>query len=483
MKIRIKDILYSFLIMLLVSGCDWLEVSPSNEVNEKDLFDKGSGYRNALNGIYLRLSDNSLYGRNLSYGFIEVLGHQYQLDYLKKTGTYYKTSQFLYDDADVKSAISALWLNGYNAIAGCNNLIHNISEADPAIFDGMEMEKNMIWGEALALRALIHFDLLRLFAPSMEADDGKMYIPYVDEYPVIGTTYYSNVEILKKIEADFKEARRLVAMCDIEQHPEWMQYDIRMRGEGTTDQLPKDVFYAFRGYRMNYYAITAWMARMYMWAKEYKAAFDCAEEVIESAYTGRAYFDFVNSSELSEDKKDSKSLVFTLAHSNTLMDEYKPFTNKNNDDLFLFSASAIYDDANKEDVRGKGDMIATVTDGYQCSRKYLIEEGNIGYDMIPMLRLSELYYIVAEYYARNSQLGEARDALDVVRHARGLMLKLPDLSSLDAFYTEMIKETRKELIGEGQLYFLYKRLNMKTPFDIEEKDVKFVFDRPENEDI
>ena len=58
--------------MLLAGSCDWLEVSPSNEVNEEDLFAKGSGYRNALNGIYLNMSDNSLYGRNLSYGFIAV---------------------------------------------------------------------------------------------------------------------------------------------------------------------------------------------------------------------------------------------------------------------------------------------------------------------------------------------------------------------------------------------------------------------------
>ena len=471
--------------MLLAGSCDWLEVSPSNEVNEEDLFAKGSGYRNALNGIYLNMSDNSLYGRNLSYGFIEVLGHQYLPEHLKNTGSYYKTYQFLYDDTDVKSFISAMWSKGYNVIASCNNLIHNISEADAMLFDGVEMEKNMIWGEALALRALMHFELLRMFAPSMEVDDGKAYIPYVDEYPVINTTYYTNAEILKKIEADFKEARRLVAMCDVEQHPEWMQYDVRMRGDGVTTDLPDDVFYAFRGYRMNYYAITAWMARMYMWAKDYDAAFSCSEEVINSTYKDRAYFDFINSAELSKDKKDSKSLIFTISHNNVLTDEYKPFTNNGSENLFLFSKDDIYDEEleKKEDVRGKDEMLTLVTGASYCSRKYLIEEGTIGYDMIPMLRLSELYYIVGEYYARNNQLDKAGAALDVVRRARGLMLALPEPSSLDAFYKEMIKEMRKELIGEGQLYFLYKRLNMKEPFDMDEKNVNFVFEHPENEDI
>ena len=106
-------------------------------------------------------------------------------------------------------------------------------------------------------------------------------------------------------------------------------------------------------------------------------------------------------------------------------------------------------------MRGKDEMLTLVTGASYCSRKYLIEEGTIGYDMIPMLRLSELYYIVGEYYARNNQLDKAGAAL----------------------------EMRKELIGEGQLYFLYKRLNMKEPFDMDEKNVNFVFEHPENEDI
>ena len=50
------------------------------------------------------------------------------------------------------------------------------------------------------LLSLIHiFDIMRLFAPSMETDDGKKYIPYVDSYPVISTTYYTNTEILKTV--------------------------------------------------------------------------------------------------------------------------------------------------------------------------------------------------------------------------------------------------------------------------------------------
>lgn len=480
MKIIRKNILYSFLTILLMNSCSWLEVSPSNEVNEKDMFSEGSGYRNALNGIYLKLAETSLYGSNLSYGFIEVLGNQYLLEHFKTTSSYYKAAQFQYDDTDVKSVISNLWTNGYNGIASCNNLIYNISESDPEIFGGLEMEKRMIWGEALALRALIHFDILRMFAPSMEADDGKSYIPYVDEYPVISTTYYKNAEILEKIEADLLKARELVATCDIEQHPEWMQHSIRMLGNGTQNELPTDIFFAFRGYRMNYYAITALLARVYMWKKDYKAAFDKAEEVVKANYKERACFGFVKSGELMNNMKDSESLIFTLSLV-TLRDDYKPYTNGDNDNRFLFNSDVIYEKFG-DDERGTTSLLGTVK-GAQFSKKYMIEEGTVGYDMIPMLRLSEMYYIIGEYYARNNNLEEARKALDMVRSSRGIKLNLSAISSIDAFYTELVKEVRKELMCEGQLYFLYKRLNMKKYFGKDEKDVKFVFDRPDNENI
>ena len=44
----------SLLVLCLVAaGCsDWLDVAPSNQVNEEELFSTGDGYRHALNGVY-----------------------------------------------------------------------------------------------------------------------------------------------------------------------------------------------------------------------------------------------------------------------------------------------------------------------------------------------------------------------------------------------------------------------------------------------
>ena len=95
-----------------------------------------------------------------------------------------------------------------------------------------------------------------------------------------------------------------------------------------------------------------------------------------------------------------------------------------------------------------------------------------------MIRLSEMYYVMGEYYARNSDLKKAAEMLQVVRSARGIIQQTLSLGSWEDFQSELLKEVRKELLGEGQLYFEYKRLNQKPV-----TGAKFVFDRPENEDV
>ena len=67
----------------------------------------------------------------------------------------------------------------YNKIANCNVILDNI-DVDKTIFTGNNY--NRIKAEALALRAFMHFDLLRMFAPAYnETNKNSTGIPYVDE--------------------------------------------------------------------------------------------------------------------------------------------------------------------------------------------------------------------------------------------------------------------------------------------------------------
>ena len=75
---------------------------------------------------------------------------------------------------------------------------------------------------------------------------------------------------------------------------------------------------------------------------------------------------------------------------------------------------------------------------------------------MPLIRLGEMYLIKSEVQYRNGDTDGAKTTLNELRTARNL----PALTDLPTdFYLELIHEYRRELIGEGQLFFLYKRLN------------------------
>ena len=96
-----------------------------------------------------------------------------------------------------------------------------------------------------------------------------------------------------------------------------------------------------------------------------------------------------------------------------------------------------------------------------------------------MIRLSEMYYIAAEC---TTDTGDGVDYLEEVRSHRGLT-SFPlnrNMSRVD-LEKEIRKEYRKELIGEGQLWYYYKRLQ-QTDFNPNMTDLKFfTFEIPDLE--
>lgn len=138
------------MLLLVISLCtascsDWLDVSPSNQVNGDKLFEIGDGYRNALNGIYLNLGTSLCMGK-LCHGIYDAIAQYYKTDngsnFIPKTSAYYKSAKFQFEDSDVKTFISNIWSVSYNNIANCNNLILNVSEASPSVFKEGEFEKH-----------------------------------------------------------------------------------------------------------------------------------------------------------------------------------------------------------------------------------------------------------------------------------------------------------------------------------------------------
>lgn len=173
-----KRIIYSVLLILtvLTSSCEsWLDVDPRTKVKSDDLFETEAGFKDALIGAYTLMKAEALYGRELTYGFIDAVTGPYAA-YNNKV--YNEVAQWKYlTSTPVRAQIDAMWSKMYNMLANVNNLLDNIDKRQ-SVFTGDNY--NIIKGEALGLRAYIHFDLLRLFASA--ADLNKEAIPYVKTY-------------------------------------------------------------------------------------------------------------------------------------------------------------------------------------------------------------------------------------------------------------------------------------------------------------
>lgn len=254
------------------TSCKWLDIQPADTMGENDLFSKGEGYRTALNGIYLKLSSTSLYGRELSYGMTEALAHTHEWNSAYKNNLDYKdVASYTYTTNGVKSIISGIWSTAYNAIANCNNILDKIGDEPADKFKGGETERNLIQGEALAIRAFCHYLILVYFSPTPDLykpdDEGKLPValPYYDKFSKDIADYLEIPAFIDRIIADYIAAQELVAGYDLADNLNQYRLTTKYRFSGKTysSAYPQtdDIFFAFRGYRMNYYAITALLAR------------------------------------------------------------------------------------------------------------------------------------------------------------------------------------------------------------------------------
>lgn len=58
-----------FLALITISCNGWLDIQPENQASTDDLYSEGEGFRTQLNGVYIQLSEENLYGKELTWGF------------------------------------------------------------------------------------------------------------------------------------------------------------------------------------------------------------------------------------------------------------------------------------------------------------------------------------------------------------------------------------------------------------------------------
>jgi hypothetical protein len=206
-----------------------------------------------------------------------------------------------------------------------------------------------------------------------------------------------------------------------------------------------------------------------MWTQEYEKAAGCAQKVIDSKV-----FLWSGGNDMSKgyDYSFAPEQLFALNNLSlsTLADTY--FNEDNNSQSFSLNSKTLLDyfENNTDDYRylyqyKAGTASVYVDYRYLCKFDESKVESALNlssrekpasyyFNKIPLIRLSEMYLILSECdYRRKGSGLERLNELRVARNVATLENDPPD------FYLELIKEYRRELMGEGQLFFLYKRLN------------------------
>ncbi len=459
-----------YLISLLIicggfTACNnWLDVEADSRVTQEDLFKDYTGYRSALNGIYRLLGAPELYARDLTWGMTSVLGYNYQTDDLPEPYRFIEQGE--YDHVDAEKIISNVWRQGYRVIANCNNLIAQTEKQDTSFFLEGKVEHDLILGESKGVRALIHFDLLRLFAPAPVVDDARVYMPYVARYPDPQPRYMTVSAVLDSIINDLEYAKTNLAYHDT-LYNIYSIYDISYRFNNGNTLIKGGSFFFLRGLRMNYFAASALLARAYLYKGDKQNALRCANDVYQFA-SRKTWFKFTASTNLETSnvnaiyRKMYDDIIFA-GMNNRMYDLYDNARVSNIYFFFYRNLDHLFE-GDKDDFRS-----TRLIEPDGSSRRWKKPEANqnvyptswvIQYQgpIAPVIRLSEIYYIMCECLI-DTDLPKAINLLSTVRVARGAKTPLDPAMSKSTFLGLLYKEFTRESMSEGQTFFLYKRLN------------------------
>jgi hypothetical protein len=449
--------------IILGAGCsDWLnEPRPFGETDAEDLYRTEDGFKSVLIGAYINMSSTDLYGKNMSMLLPELFAQHWNVPIATTTGSQTAEGQikrFNFENDGVKTVVSNTWKAYYNCIVNLNSLLGEI-DAKKSLFSGDNY--NLIKGEALGLRAFLHFELLRLFGPvPLDADPSRPAIPYVKKVSKTSEELLSIPygKVLDEIIADLDEAETLLADDPV----------ARFDRETLTDPsdsntaLIGDDFYYYRHNRFNLYAVKATKARYYLWRGNKVEALKYADEIINAVRTNGASKIFTlgdNSYILSSnDLLMGRELIFAV-HKDKLGAIVEPLYKANGMLSQTSTAMTVAYENYGDDIRWKTErywqnvpFAGGVTFMF---KKYLSADYATAAKDVPVIRLSEMHFIAMECAAT---VDEAKQYFEPYMVARNLNFAWKDLLIDDHSILERLqREYRKDFMGEGQMFYLYKR--------------------------
>lgn len=470
---QIKTLIIALCGIALLASCnEWLDVKPADQKEREDQYSTENGFRLALSGAYLKLKGINLYGQAMTMTSMEYLAQLW-------TSEVAEVQNFMDLDWDgdyAKTQMSSIFSEMYSAIYLLNDLLIQMDIQGEKVIPDKEI-RYMIKGEALALRAFCHFDILRLFGPSPVAPNkNSVSLPYSETASIQLIPYYPYDEFIEKIWTDINSADSLLGQVDpvLTLTFEELNNPTRLL---SSNKILND-FQAYRRVRFNYWALQAFKARMSLYLGDKSAAYEYANTVINTRINGTPIGDI---SQFSVDIANQwytlpSETIFAVNCYDLIKNIETIFTNRQNV-LYKFEEQSqvlknLFEDQSA-DVRCN--LWVDMTDEskkHYGLRKYwqLDEEDNsdvmIYGQQIPIFRMSEMYLIAAECAP---SLTDGNAWLNEFRKNRGL--QSIDCSTQEQLNNAILKEYQKEFYAEGHMFFTYKRLGRTKMIWREDREI------------
>ncbi|MFV0541177.1 MAG: RagB/SusD family nutrient uptake outer membrane protein, partial [Aestuariibaculum sp.] len=438
---------------LMFASCDnYLDVQPEDKYLEEQVFSSKTTILNALNGVYGNMTNSSTYGGDLTMATVDVLGQRYKAP--TNIHTWFYHASYTYDEDAVKTSFNNIWTAQYATILSINNLIIGLDKYPKLLATEVE---HILKGELYGLRAMLHFDLLRLFGPVYSTNAGDNAIPYYTDNSGETLPLSSAKKVIDMVLADLQLAEDFLSNDPvITKGPQNVGLALI--------ELDNEKFEKSRHYRFNYYAVKALQARANLYAGNTNEALIAAKYVIENT---TEWFPWIVRANVFDeprhpDRQFSSEVIFGLSNP-SLYQRYRDyFTPALEDSKILVTEESILHqifDGNTSDYRYAPSWFQPKSGEKTYKTFYKFEdvtEKTTGFRYLqPLIRISEMYYIAAE---TETDPTVALGYLNTVRSKRGI----PELTEVADIQSEILKEYKREFYGEGQLFFYYKRLNFET---------------------
>ena len=447
MKIFNLFLALSVAAIVLPSCENWLDIKPKTQVGADDMFQTEDGFRDVLTGAYIQMTADSMYGRQLTFGMVDCIGLVYTA--AGSRGYNYLRSHN-YTNTYSKRIIDGAWRGTYATLANVNILIDAFENADKSIFE--QNNYNCMYGEALALRAYLHFDMLRLYAPSYVAGKDSPAIPYVDKYSFEVTPQSTVTEVAGYILDDLTKAAALLKLSD----------PLYTGLEPTTFLTAGS-----RVFHLNYYAVKATQARVYHWINDPANAALCAREVINSGKYAWTSVDNIATTDVRRYRTFLPEQIFTMQVSKIDTYIYDILN------VGLYGGTTLNLLVNRSAWRTavfphytdwrllyfwSDDKPSTSTGEKFNTKLWQIDGMDQGIaTRMPLIRLPEMYLILAQCAP-----AEAVDIINTIRANRGIAAKFSPTATQEQIDAEINMEYLREFICEGVTFYHYKRTDADT---------------------